>query len=356
MIGKYVSVAALVFSSSAFSYNFVETGTSPYCVENEPIYWHYKKLYQQGTTSEGTEFEEGVVPDNKGFSYYQPSFTQGLAEVHYTNDVTLRNDVIDPWQLTGYVRPKDALTLASHAAQKYKSATQMYMGCKAGQVTFASVLNIADVPKQSINYGNPEMSHIYRYHNKYGWPSPFEDGEGAIDFKVESHLPYYRGFNGHMGGHVTLSLFMSTNENPVTFINYTTILYSMNPRQRVDVERIPGTDPNNNAWHIVSHVGKNTRYTTQMEFSEGSMRARNRVYAKKNDPVFNHFFNFQVTYENVQTLLTDLCKEHDQFCTGKYSTPDAWVFRQSSMHYELNDNKGTAVMAGAHRGFRITFK
>ena len=360
---KYILVLLFAVSTGAASQNFIETGTSPYCSDNEEIFWEFKKWHDKskhgdniGGKISGWGFENTGKPDNEGYSYYREGTSQPMAETHYTYDMTVRDDMLNSRKLTGYQKVDGAWAMGTSASTRWESANQMFVQCDAGMLAFGSVINLNDTPKQAITYGNPEMSMVYRYHFNHEWPTPFESGQGAIDFKVESHLPYYRGHQGNLGGHVTMTFFVSTRTNPAEFINFTNVMYSMNPRQSISTERIRGTDPNNNAIHVTSHIGPDTIYTTQMPFSESSMHGRNKKHATAKSPVFNHFFNYQFTYDNFQTLLNDLCNKWGRYCKGTYATPDGWVFRQSSIHYELNDNRGTAVMAGAHRGFKVTFK
>jgi len=380
ILGVCLCLLVLLLLAVLFSVKASAGTTSTYCEEQLPLAYQHKSIYQG-------PYILRQLGDNKGYMFAKGK-TQKLITANYMKPLSI-SPVYGSYARTGIRLSKDAFTMGTEKGINLPNGTQIAVDCLSGIVVVTTLLNTLNTVDQQITYGNVNSSEGIRFHFAGGWPKPWSDGRGKLNIQAYAHRPYYRGYNGHLGGHDIINL-MLTPRTGRALINYTIVMYAYNYSQSVTTERISGVptsnvnnsaldislntpikkvpwkvapqgiDPNNGAVHVTSHIGFDTVYSTMEEGSTISKYGTDKGWYMRRaagETPLSDYFNVSIYYEDLQRLLVDICIEDRLFCTGENASPDAWRVKQALIHNELHSsNPNTwAISGSAHGRFQITW-
>lgn len=228
------------------------------------------------------------------------------------------------YSLTGVRKRGNHLQLATDAGQEAPWGTSVTLGCEGGVYSGAAVINTAE-KLTSIIYGGPHVQFGYTYK----WPLPTIEGGIAVDFA--SHIPYFNDLEGTaMGGDVAL-LFRFQHKNTGEVISLMHRAYALSENQGFP-DRYAGVDPNDNAHHFATHFGGS--YSD----SKGPVGYGYVRLLKGNSPVFTDRFSATVTPGHLERAAAE---------AGLPSDAREWGLQHVSVRFEVNDNGGPSITAGA---------
>ena len=238
----------------------------------------------------------------------------------------------DSYSLSGLRKRGNTLQLATPAGQAVPYGTSVSLGCEGGVYAGGVVLNTEE-KETSIVYGGPNVQYGYTYK----WPGPAV--EGGIKVSFASHTPYWQAISGApLGGDVaTIVRFVKQGTGEV--ISFVIRAYGLSPEQGFE-ERFVGFDPNDGAAHITTNFG-GTKYVD----AKGPVSTGYTRLFKKDAPVFADRFEATISPGHLETALAD--------AFGRSEDARKWRLQYVGMTFEVNDNNGTALVAGAFSDFEV---